>query len=263
MKKQKKWVLALLSVALLAQLGACGVASAQPEEPEQTLPSLPESSYDTDCFSEQDGFYTYDDGDVRASLGVDVSTHQGEIDWQAVKDAGIDFAMIRLGYRGSSEGGLYLDDYFLRNMDGATAAGLKIGVYFFSQALSAQEAEEEAAFTRLWLEGYSLSMPVIFDWEHQGAGSRTDDADGAVMTAAAEAFCDAIAAAGFTPGVYFNQEVGYRQFDLPALKNYDFWLAEYAAVPTFAYQFHLWQYTNAGTVSGIDGTVDLNLYFTQ
>ena len=198
---------------------------------------------------------------VEAWTGVDVSAHQGEIDWTAVAADGVDFAMIRLGYRGYTEGGLYLDDYFLQNLQGAMAAGLEVGVYFFSQAISEEEALEEAAFVLEALEEHSLGCPVAFDWEFisPGRGARTDGMDGDTLTRCALAFCGRLEEAGCLPMVYYNKGLGYLTYDLSRLTDYPVWLAEYDTVPDFFYRFDLWQYTNKGTVAGISGDVDLDL----
>lgn len=140
-----------------------------------------------------------------APLGIDVSTYQGEIDWEQVALSGIDFAMIRLGLRGYTQGGIRMDSMFERNIDEALAAGLDVGVYFFSQAVSVQEAEEEADFVLGQLEGYTLTYPVVFDWESvSDASARTNHMDAEEVTRCAAAFCDKIAAAGYTPMIYVN-----------------------------------------------------------
>lgn len=227
----------------------------------QTTPSLPENSYDLSAFSLVDGRMTYS-GTQPVTTGVDVSMHQGVIDWQAVADAGVDFAIIRVGNRGTSDGGLSLDEYYLDNMRGALDAGLKVGVYFFSQAISVEEAREEARFVLSWLRGFDLALPVFYDWENVAWEARTDGMDSITLTACAEAFCSTIAGAGYRAGLYFNQTFGYQQFDLPELQEYTFWLASYSDVPDFKYHFDLWQYTASGSVPGIGTVVDLNLCFS-
>jgi len=195
--------------------------------------------------------------------GIDVSAYQPDIDWTEVKASGIEFAMIRVGYRGYGSGKLDLDDCFLKHMQGALDAGLDVGVYFFSQALTPEEAVEEAEYVLTWIEGYDITCPVVFDWEEVDAPARTDDMNMVMLTSCAEAFCKTVEEAGYEAAVYFNQAYGYQQFNLVSLREYQFWLAEYADVPTFAYDFQMWQYTNEGTVPGINGPVDLNIYFKQ
>ncbi len=193
--------------------------------------------------------------------GIDVSSHQKEIDWQAVADAGVEFAIVRVGYRGYTDGNIFPDSLAKENLDGALAAGLDVGVYFFSQATSEEEAVEEAQFVLDAIEGYELRYPVYFDWEGIIDEARTDDVTGEEMTAFAKAFCEEIEAAGYLAGVYFNQSYGYNSFDLHALRDYEFWLAEYADSQSFAYEVRLWQYDCEATLPGIETTIDLNLCY--
>ena len=173
------WPVLLLALALIG----CTEGEADP---------VPGNSYAAEDFVVADGFLTYD-GDAPSYVGVDVSSYQGEIDWERVAEAGVDFAMVRLGFRGYTEGGLYEDDRFRENLEGAMAAGLDVGVYFFSQAVTEEEAREEARFVLERLEGYDITYPVVFDWERQSASdSRTLETDGAAQTACAAAFCQAI-----------------------------------------------------------------------
>lgn len=225
--------------------------------------ALPRNTYESEGFYEVDGIRTYEFDDVIGIAGIDVSAFQPVIDWEQVKQAGIEFAMIRQGYRGYSTGKLDLDACFLSHMDGALAAGLDVGVYFFSQALTPEEALEEAEYVITWLEGYEINYPVVFDWEEVEGPARTDEMNMLALTACAEAFCKRIEEAGYEAAVYFNQAYGYEQLNLVSLREYDFWLAEYAPTPTFAYDFSIWQYTNEGAVPGIDGPVDLNICFKK
>lgn len=227
------------------------------------LEGMPLNSYDKSGFaSGAKGRITYEKDGLRAKTGIDVSTHQQEIDWQAVAADGIDFAMLRIGRRGYSEGGLFPDDAFARNLQGALDAGLEVGVYFFSQAVTPEEAEEEADYVLESLNGQELSYPVAFDWESITEDeARTDGVSGAAMTRCAAAFCKKIEAAGYRPAVYFNRTQGYLHYDLRDLRDYDLWLAEYDTVPDFFYHFDLWQYTHTGQVDGIQGNVDLDLAF--
>jgi len=223
--------------------------------------SLPRNEYAADAFDFSDDiFIRYDSDD--AECGVDVSTYQGEIDWRQAAAAGVEFAMIRVGFRGYLSGALALDDRFIQNADGAAEAGVKIGAYFFSQAVTPAEAEEEADFVVSALAGYDVTYPVVFDWENvESPDARTSGISPRELTELASAFCARIAEAGYTPAVYFNVPTGYFMYDLASLSDYVFWLAEYRSVPTFYYSFDLWQYTDAGRVPGIDAPVDLNLCF--
>ena len=173
----------------------------------------------------------------------------------------MDFAILRIGYRGYTEGSIQEDAYFEQNLAGAIDAGLDVGVYFFSQAMDEQEAREEARFVLDKISGYQLAYPVFFDWEKIGADARSDAMDLTSLTTVTDTFCSEIEAAGYQAGLYFNQQLGYEELHLPSLQGYTFWLAEYNDTPSFTYDFDLWQYASDGSVDGIDGDVDLNLAF--
>lgn len=250
-----------------------GVAYAEPGTvityKDRQLPAFTQvglSRYDPACFTAANGRVTYAQEGKTALTGVDVSFYQQDIDWHQVKASGIDFAMIRVGFRGYGPSGLISEDScFRQNVTGALEAGLQVGVYFFSQAVNVWEAREEANFVLSAIQGYDVTFPVVFDWERitNNSSARTNGLPGSTMTLCAQAFCDTIAQAGYTPVVYFNQDAGYLDYDLDLLKNYGFWLAEYRSVPTFYYHFDLWQYTAKGRVPGIEGEVDLNLCFAD
>lgn len=203
----------------------------------------------------------YNDLSVQTYTGIDVSVFQGDIDWNAVKADGIDFVMLRAGYRGyGPKGILGEDDNFRRNAVAARAAGLEVGAYFFSQATNDAEAREEANYLLGIIRGCDLTYPVAYDWEIIDYDTaRTDNMPPEQITACAAAFCDTIAAAGYEPLIYFNCEVGYFNYDLSALKSYHFWLAEYSDIPAFYYNYKIWQYDIHGSVNGINGDVDMNI----
>ncbi len=229
------------------------------------LKGVASNQYDKECFSmDENDWMSYRVGRHSAILGVDVSAYQEDVDWQKVADSGIRFAMIRAGYRGYAKEGVIMPDRkFEQNIQGALDAGLEVGVYFFSQAISEEEAKEEAEYVLSAIEKYDVTYPVAFDWERI-AGSSTARTNGLApeqVTKCAEAFCEEVADAGYTPVVYFNQDLGYLGYQLDRLKDYTFWLAEYNARPSFYYHFDLWQYTHEGKVPGIQGYVDLNLDF--
>ena len=244
-------------------VGKDPVQEQTPVEPVDLEPTVPENSYDPAGFYEEGGFKRYKSEDTLASVGVDVSSHQQEIVWELVAANGVEFAMIRVGYRGYTEGEIQPDDYFVQNIEGARAAGLDVGVYFFSQALDEQEAIDEANYVLEQIKDYPLSYPVIFDWEDIEADARTDGMDSVQLTKNAIAFCDTIKQAGYRAGVYFNQRFGYEEFDLESLQDYVFWLAEYNDTPSFSFHFQIWQYCNDGRVDGIKTDVDLNLAFLR
>lgn len=264
-------IVTLLVAVIVLSVRACSLSS-EPVTPATEQEWV--SPYTWSNLKQLDnGFYAYynGDGSLASEAGVDVSEHDGAIDWQAVKDAGADFAMIRLGYRGYSQGTMALDDYFLANIQGASAAGLKVGVYFFSQAITEEEAREEAQFVIDTLAGLgvTLSYPVAFDQEPitNGDVARTDNITNAQLMANALAFCQAIEQAGYQAMIYGNQH-DLARLDLSGeLSAYPLWYAEYDApgdVPTGEFDFTMWQYTASGSVSGIttsDGQVDMNIRF--
>ena len=266
--------LALLVVALVATVVVLGVRTCSLVHQVETEPVPAEwvCPYDWNNLATlSNGMLAYYvDGQLASEAGVDVSEHDGAIDWQTVKASGVDFAMIRLGYRGyGPEGTIVLDSYFLDNIVGAKEAGLKVGVYFFSQAISADEAREEARYVLDQLEqvGVELDYPIAFDQEPitNGDVARTDGISNSQLTENAVAFCQEIERAGYTPMIYGNQH-DLAKLDLTGeLAGYDVWLAEYETdAPTAETDYVMWQYTENGTVSGIPtsaGWVDLNIRF--
>lgn len=253
------------ALALLCLLLA-GCGGEKTAEPSPVPDPVPPNLYADEDFQVVNGFLTYE-GDAPSFIGVDVSAHQEEIDWRRVAAAGVQFAMIRVGYRGYTQGQIYKDDYFQANIEGALAAGLDVGVYFFSQAVTRAEALEEAAFTVKCIEGYDLTYPVVFDWERQsGETSRTKNTPGETVTSCAITFCQSVEAAGWDAMVYFSPHKAYTELELEELLSWPFWLAHYTQEwrPTdFRYHFAMWQYACDGAVDGIEGDVDLNLCLTD
>lgn len=199
------------------------------------------------------------DSQQGAVLGIDVSKWNRNIDWEKVKESGVRFVIIRCGYRGSKTGALVEDPYFRQNIKGATDAGLKVGVYFFTQAITQAEAVEEASMALKLVEGYELDYPIFIDTE--GSGGRADSLDTATRTAVCEAFCETIEQAGFEAGVYASRNWYYNNVDDDALSDYIIWVAEYRKEPLYTGRYDLWQYTSSGQVDGIEGRVDLNLSY--
>ena len=193
------------------------------------------------------------------TMGIDVSKWNGTIDWNAVKNSGVSYVIIRVGYRGSSQGALIEDPKFKTNIKGATAAGIKVGVYFFTQAVDEVEAVQEASMVLDRISGYKISYPVFLDVE--GSGGRGDAIDSATRTAVCKAFCNTIKNAGYTPGIYANKTWLSSKMDASALSAYKIWLAQYAKTPTYTGRYDLWQYRSDGKVSGISGKVDLNISY--
>nr|MCR5754501.1 hypothetical protein [Acetatifactor sp.] len=193
------------------------------------------------------------------TMGIDVSKWNGNIDWKAVKNSGVSYVIIRCGYRGSSQGMLVQDPKFKNNISGAIAADIKVGVYFFTQAVDEVEAVEEASFVLDMIKGYKISYPVFLDVEV--SGGRGDKIDKDTRTAVCKTFCETIKRAGYTAGVYANKSWFEGKIDASALGAYKIWLAQYAQEPTYKGRYDMWQYRSTGKVSGISGNVDLNLSY--
>lgn len=261
---KRPWVyISLICLGATVLTGLLCLLLLQNKPAPQTEPTTPPKAtaplnpYTAESFS-YDGYWKCLEGE--SALGIDVSEWQGQIDWQQVKAAGVDFVMLRIGWRGSEQGVLAPDTLFSTYYDGATAAGLKVGGYFFSQATSREEATQEALYVLELVDGRNFSMPIAFDWEHIGENARTWGMDGKTLTACAISFCDVLKRAGYDPMVYFNPDTSLNLLDLAYLTDYDFWLAMYDHPMDYPYRVDLWQYTNTGTIPGIDGDVDINLY---
>lgn len=193
-------------------------------------------------------------------LGIDVSTWNGQIDWSQVARSGVSYAIIRAGYRGSSTGALIRDSAFSRNASGATAAGIRVGIYIFSQATNEAEAVEEASMAVQLASGYHVSLPIFIDVE--GSGGRGDRVSVAQRTANIAAFCRTVENSGYKAGVYANKSWFTHNINVGALTGYHIWLAQYAAKPTYtASRYDIWQYSSSGRISGIKGNVDMNMFY--
>lgn len=193
--------------------------------------------------------------------GIDVSAFQGDIDWEKVSASGIRFAMIRLGYRGYGKKGTLVEDEFVNdNLTGAKEAGLAVGAYFFSQATSIQEVDEEIGFMLEILGDTELDMPIVFDWEYISDTARTANMDARTLTDLTLHFCKTMEQKGYEPMVYFNWNQSSRLLFLHELEAYPFWLALYTDRMNYPFKVEMWQYTAAGRVPGIAGDVDINVY---
>lgn len=199
--------------------------------------------------------------DADALFGIDVSKWNKEIDWESVKAAGVDFVIIRCGYRGSKTGALVEDPYFKKNIEGAEAAGLKVGIYFFTQATSQVEAVEEASMALMLSRNYKLALPIFIDTEGAGGTGRADGLDVNTRTAVCEAFCRTIENSGFNAGVYASKNWFTHNLTAENLSDYTIWLAQYSREATYEGRYDLWQYTSAGTIDGIETRVDLNMCY--
>ncbi len=235
-------------------------------EGKMTIPkfNLPGNSYKPDDFVERNGIVSYEGGE--SLVGINVNMQKGDIDWGQVAAGGVDYAMIRVGFRGYDTGKLTPDANFKANIEGATEANLPVGVYFYSKAVTEAEAEEEAAFVLEQIRGYSVKYPVAFYWEYDvkddgslDQSSRTVRCNGEQVTGFIDTFCKKVKAAGYTPSYYCDKDMGYEKLDLDQLSGYEMWYAEFRAIPSFYYNFGMWQYTKEGTVPGISKQVPISL----
>ena len=193
--------------------------------------------------------------------GIDVSKYQGNIDWGAVAASGINFAIIRVGYRGSSSGALVQDPYFKKNISGATKAGIKVGLYFFTQAVNEAEAVEEASMAMSLASGYKVTYPIFIDTERASNG-RANGLSKSARTAVVKAFCQTIRNGGYKAGVYASKSWYANQLNASALNGYCIWVAQYNSSCTYSGKYDMWQYSSKGSVSGIKGNVDMNISYT-
>lgn len=201
--------------------------------------------------------------DGNAKFGIDVSKWNKEIDWDKVKEAGVQYAIIRVGYRGSSTGALVEDPYFEKNIKGAIASDIPVGVYFFTQAVNEVEAVEEASMVIQLCQDYNLDYPVFIDTESAGGKGRADKLDAETRTLVCEAFCSTIKNAGLDAGVYANRNWLNENLVSDRLEQYVTWLAEYREVPLYQGYYQMWQYSSGGSIDGIEGRVDMNMSYLE
>lgn len=204
----------------------------------------------------------YENGEKVSHKGIDVSRYQGNIDWEKVAKDDVEYAFIRLGIRGYTEGAIQEDDYFENNIKGARRNDIDVGVYFFTQATSVEEAEEEAQYVLDMIEPYKVAYPVVIDVEAvSNPNARTKDLTKEERTKYCIAFCEMIKNAGYTPMIYGNLKTFMLMLDIEQLEDYDKWFAYYDEQFYFPYEFKIWQYTDTGKVNGINADVDLNISF--
>lgn len=212
---------------------------------------------------DEKGFVDYkEDGKVISKRGIDVSKYNEEVDWNLVKKSGIEFVFVRLGFRGYGSGDILLDEMFESHITGAKKAGLKVGVYFFTEAINAKEAEEEAQYVLDQLEevGIKPDYPIVFDVEKVNVSSaRAENLSKEDRTEVTIAFCEKIKKAGYTPMIYGNIKCFINMLDLSLLKDYPKWFAYYDDSIYFPYELSCWQYSEKGTVDGVKGEVDINI----
>ena len=261
----RRILLGLTAMVLIVMVLLGIAAGAKPEADDPALVTSPPpvaNPYRVSDFAyNAQGYLTCTAG--KSVLGIDVSEFQGWIDWEQVRESGIEFVMIRLGSRGYETGEIYPDEMAQKFYDGAKAAGLQVGAYFFSQAVSVEEAMEEADFTLKIIQNWDLDMPVVFDWEYVGSDARTGQMDARTLTDCTLAFCRMMDRAGYEPMVYFNLAQSQNLLYMEELTDFGWWLARYGEDMEFAYRVDLWQYTNKGAVPGVTGDVDINIWFPE
>lgn len=203
-----------------------------------------------------------ENGTVTSHKGIDVSKYQGNIDWNAVKADGVEYAFIRLGLRGYESGKIVTDEYFQQNIEGANSADVKAGVYFFTQAINVEEAKEEAQFVIDAIAQYDIECPIVFDVEMITTGNgRANNLSKEERTEICIAFCEEIKQAGYIPMIYGNVKCFTKMVDMSRLEDYEKWYAFYDDYMYFPYEVSCWQYTEKGKVNGIKGDVDLNISY--
>ena len=232
----------------------------QPEEL-KTREEQMENRYDTEAFFlDEKGRLCYEDKNWTSYICVDVSSYQNEVDWRQVAEDGVEFAMIRLGYRGYSSGALNIDPCYEQNVKGARDAGLHVGVYFFSQAVTEEEAMDEARYVLRKLRGKRIDGPVAFDMEYINGAERINHLNAEEKTAIADAFCRVIEENGYLPMIYGNPTWFTEDVNLEGLAHRGIWLAHYIEMTQWPFDYWMWQYTDKGTVAGIEGGCDLNIW---
>ena len=270
MRSRNKLSFQTIWTALLV-VGGIGFALFKKYEPKvevvyyPTTENLPITVYKKENFVWGDEFLSYEDDIYTSSIGIDVSTFQDTINWAKVKQAGIEFAYIRIGRRGATTSYLHEDVDFKRNYDGAVNNGIKVGVYFFSQAITQQEAIEEADYCLELLGDRKLDLPIAFDYEESDLeGARTENLNAEQATENAIAFMEELKAKGHKGVIYTNLNWANNMYDLKQLSNYDFWFAQYGTDnPKLKVPFSIWQYTDKGSVEGIDTYVDMDIMFKR
>jgi len=222
---------------------------------------LPKSTLDVTNLESQNNIMKYfTNGKQISYMGVDVSKYNSYVDYNSLKNAGVQYAMIRVGARGYQSGKISMDEYFTDNIKQAAQAGLSVGLTFYSQAVTSQEAQEEAQTVISSIGSYKITYPIAFDMEHvDNDTSRIDTLTADQKTAIAKTFCDAIKKAGYVPIIYGSKEWLIKEINLSKLTDYDVWLSQNEDVPDYPYKFAMWQYSNNGTIDGISGNADLDI----
>ncbi len=229
-------------------------------------PYLEKNTYDYTKLKMKNDLASYADGNTFSYVGADLSKYNGEVDFVTLKQSGVSFVMLRLGMRGYGSGEIMLDEKFTDYITKASEAGLDIGIYFYSQALTEEEAAEEANFVIQNLANYQVTItyPVAFDMEYvPNDTARVEALNREEKTKVAKVFLDTVKNAGYKPMVYGTKEWLLKQVDLTKLTDYDIWLSQQEEAPDYPYKFQIWQYTREGSLAGADGDVHLNISFVD
>lgn len=227
--------------------------------------SLKQNSFDSSKVRKNtDGTWGYVDGNMQVMKGIDISSHQGEIDWKKVSGTNVEFAMIRAVYRGYESGKLLEDGQFRTNIEEAHANGIKVGAYVFTQAVNKTEVDEEVSMLKGLLGAYDLEMPVVVDVERVSGGeARLEQLGVTELTELIRYYVQCIEDAGYKPMIYFNLESALSMIELKEFEDIDKWFAVYDSDFYYPYAYSMWQYKDTGSVDGIDGNVDFDLYFPE
>ena len=255
----------MLSMTLfLSIIRSC---SRKGEEIEIPVETVHEPQIKQEYLTDDNGHYHYEDDTYTSMFGIDVAEFQDVIDWKKVKDAGVEFAYMRLGRRGATTGLLYIDDNFEQNYANARKNGIKIGVYFFSQATTVDEAKEEARFVLENLRRKKIDLPIAYDLEEVYLTDETPRIEGISKEAFTEnalAFCKEIEKAGYKAVIYANQYWLQDVYDMDILSDYPIWFAMYDNdIPAIDLPIYIWQYTNEGKMDGIKENVDFDIMFIE
>jgi GH25 family lysozyme M1 (1,4-beta-N-acetylmuramidase) len=251
-----RWLVLALAVLTVAASLAAVIITTTPAE--YNRPPLMDNPLKPQDFAYENGFLTCKTAEY--VLGIDVSEYQMDIDWDAVKNAGMEFVFIRIGWRGMESASLNADKRAQEYYEGAKKAGLLVGAYFFSQAVSMEEAAEEAQFAIELLEDWELDLPLVYDWEYTGPDNRVANVDRRTLTDCTRVFCRKVEDAGLAPMFYFNKSQALHLLHMEELTEFPFWLAQYMDGMDFPYRVDFWQYTGEGIVPGIKVPVDVNLW---
>ena len=257
------WIAAIAAVIVLGLILLISISSCS----ERKITSVNYNSgivfEDADWATDDNGFLYYNKDGYTSSIGIDISQWVDDIDFKAVKKSGIEYVILRLGYRGYTEGGLFLDEGFEKYIKAAQKAGLKVGVYFVTQAINEEEAIEEAEYVLKYISGHTIEMPVYIDMEEVYDTARTDSLTAADFTKVAVAFCEKIEEAGYRGGIYANESWFNNNLNFDKVKDYDIWLAKYSDTLSTDLAINMWQYSSEGTIDGTDMWVDMNVRVSE